>query len=286
MSSAPKCIATTKQNQPCKNNAKLNNLCHLHQNNQNNPIEVKTTYIPQHRCIAEAKSKTQCWNYTSNKNKFCHAHQTNEKKEEAELYNDVENIVAEYLEPEDYEKLIKYDPKFYSWDKYYKLKTLPTIHEAIAMDNTSLVNYLYNKSYSYHIGYTDENLNVKSTDMLKLLNKINYNGLSEYNYEGIITHALNEGNYFIIDYIIRYKKYNLSNYNFYRVNKKILLSGDLEKVKYYIKLIQKAFPDEKQFKVNLQKLFDSYYILALTNKEKIKPLEDYINELMKEYNIK
>lgn len=50
--------------------------------------------------------------------------------------------------------------------------------------------------------------------------------------------------------------------------------------------MQKAFPDEKQFISNLFNLFTDYYILALTNKEKIKPLEDYINELMKEYNIK
>jgi hypothetical protein len=277
MSSRPTCQRNTKAGNSCKKYAQGDtNYCHLHQNES---IETKNPIVSYQRCIAQTQKGTKCQIDAQKGTKFCFHHQP-DKKEDQELYNDVENIVAEYLEPVDYQKLIEYDPLLYNWDRYYKHKTLPTLHEAISMDIISLTDYLLN--IKNHINYTDENLNVKSIDMLKYLNKKQYEGLSEYNYEGIINNALLEGNYKIIDYIIRYKKYDFKEYNSFGIEGEIIKSDDPKKFKYFIDFMKRRYKDNKGINFHMGIFIENYDYYIKKNKN--PEVRKYMEELNKEYN--
>src|SRR5438132_13879811 len=64
----------------------------------------------------------------------------------SELISPLENIVSEYSSIDDYAKLIKYNPKLYSFKKYFKGK-LPDIYKAIDVyDNLDLIKYIIKKS--------------------------------------------------------------------------------------------------------------------------------------------
>ena len=63
-----------------------------------------------------------------------------------QLISDIENIIVEYLDIDDYSKIIKYNPKLYSWEKYFK-GNLPSIVDMIHIySNSDLVEYILQKN--------------------------------------------------------------------------------------------------------------------------------------------
>jgi hypothetical protein len=290
MSSRAKCKALTKTHNPCKNYAQEGtNFCQIHQCTiieklERNEGKEEDKHVLRKQCAAETKEGTKCKNKTMANSKFCYRHQEECKiNSPRNLIPDLENIVSEYTYPNDYAKLIKENPSKYSWDKYYKSKDLPDLKNAIESDNLSLVTYLFNKGK--RLEYLDFYLDIKSTEMLKFIIK-NFKPNDE-EYSDIINQSFHHQNYNIIEYIMRYTDYKLSNYNFGQYFDSIIYSKDLQKIKFFVRMMKKAYPNKEDLIEHLNNFLDMYDAINSdhTYIPKNSEIDKYFKSLAKEYKI-
>lgn len=191
-------------------------------------------------------------------------------KPKARLIPDLENIVAEYLDVHDYAKLIRYNSKVHSWEKYFKGK-LPDIHQAINVyDNLDLVKYIVLKTPPREFDLKYEKVEFKSVSVAKYITTT-FPFLNEYDYELSIKVAIKSENLELLVYLFQY--IYIENL-IYTISEEylgyVLLSGNLEITKIILEKFRKIH-DSKEYIILLRG------ILTTAKRNRV-PLTDKIKE--------
>ena len=178
---------------------------------------------------------------------------------------DLENIIVQYLDIDDYSKIIKYNPKLYSWQKYFAGK-LPTIYDAINIyDNLHLVKYIIKKN-NKNINY--DQIIFRSIPVAKYVTKkIPLSPVEDdMEYESLISETIKSGNPELLKFILGLKIYHLDTTLYYEIFESAFYANvSLENIKILF-----AFAKEN-LKYDFANLIAEVYTLAdLIASEEIK----------------
>ena len=119
----------------------------------------------------------------------------------SQLIPDLENIIAEYLDIDDYTNLIIYNPKLYCWEKYFNHQ-LPDIHDAINIyDNLDLVKYIIQKTPPREFDFRYEKTDFKSITIAEYIIHT-FPFLHDYDYTNCVYRAIISNNPEVIKYLL------------------------------------------------------------------------------------
>lgn len=258
MSSAKKCAALTKLDKPCKNNAKEGfDYCNIHLcYTPITPFDKKEEkYIQRVECEALTKDGKKCKNLAKINSNFCYRHECTEQRSEVrEMIPDLENIMAEYLDINEYSKLIKIDSSKYSWDKYFEdfkpdpkliyknitdesyqyLLKRKIIETAIQSGNMSAIKYIVNK---YNPELEEFYYYIPNLKILKYF--VNNKKLDETLYFNIISNSIDKNLDSSLNYMISLNLYDLKNLNYGQDVNDLVKSNNYKGLKTLLKLCKK-----------------------------------------------
>jgi len=198
----------------------------------------------------------------------------NANSNKAELCFDIVNIIAEYSSVQDYAKFIQYNPKLYSWNKYFN-NNLPNIYDAINLyDCIDLINYKISNNPKINLDYNE--VEFKSVATAKHIIKIYplSNDEDSEDYESLISSAIVRNNLELLTYLLPLKIYDLVDYYYDFFETALRQKANLETIKILLDYAKRHNSNSYE-EIEGEFIDLAYFMGSKEVKKYVKTLESY-----------